>query len=198
MLEQLDHYPRIIFDFDETLFWLHLPWVKEYCEPVFIEMCRRDPSLAAVKYTRFGELENEAVRRLGPDFLAWSKDFGRKFEKEHLRGVEEFHETTDWIRAHHAQHSLYLWTSNTLATVTPILSKAGLLSFFDTLVTSDDVEYIKPDPEGFFHIFDPATQDRNEYVLVGDSVSDEKAAAAAGIAFKRYVGPSKVTTQDAG
>jgi HAD superfamily hydrolase (TIGR01549 family) len=60
-----------------------------------------------------------------------------------------------------------LVTNGFLRYVLPILSKAGILEFFDRIVTPDQTGYIKPMPEIFL-----AAAGRNEKIVhVGDSVS---------------------------
>lgn len=60
-----------------------------------------------------------------------------------------------------------LVTNGFLSYVLPILSRAGIIEFFDRIVTPDQTGYIKPMPEIFL-----AAVDRNEKIVhVGDSVS---------------------------
>ena len=175
---------HIIFDFDETLFTLHLPW-ELYYKPIYVECLRLDRSLAQFKYDHISELENEAVRRLGADFQDWVRRHSRDFETRRLEGVTEHKQTTDWIRSQSDDRQIYLWTSNMLSTVAPILTKAGLIGRFISLITKDSVQFLKPNPEGFFHFFDPLTQARSEFLFVGDSDVDQIAAKKAGIEFQR-------------
>lgn len=176
---------HLIFDFDETLFTLHLPW-ELYYKPIYVECLRLDRSLAQFKYQHISELENEAVRRLGADFQAWVRRRSQEFESRRLEGVTEHKQITDWIRQESGDRQIYLWTSNMLSTVAPILTKAGLIGRFASLITKDTVQFLKPDPEGFFHLFDPLTQNRSDYLFVGDSDPDQIAAQEAGIEFQRF------------
>lgn len=175
----------LIFDFDETLFTLHLPW-ELYYKPVYVECLRLDRTLAQFKYQHMSELENEAVRRLGADFQARIRRHSQEFESRRLEGITEHKQITDWIRNQSGDCQIYLWTSNMLSTVAPILTKAGLIGRFASLITKDSVQFLKPNPEGFFHIFDPLTQDRSEFLFVGDSDVDQIAAKEAGIEFQRF------------
>lgn len=176
---------HMIFDFDETLFTLHLPW-ELYYKPVYVECLRLDRSLAQFKYQHISELENEAVSRLGADFKAWIRRHSQEFESRRLEGVTEHKQITDWIRQESGDRQIYLWTSNMLSTVAPILTRSGLIGRFTSLITKDSVQFLKPNPEGFFHLFEPLTQDRSEYIFVGDSEVDQIAAREAGVEFQRF------------
>ena len=176
---------HMIFDFDETLFTSHLPW-ELYYKPVYVECLRLDRSLAQFKYQHISELENEAVSRLGADFQAWIRRHSQEFESRRLEGVTEHKQITDWIRQESGDRQIYLWTSNMLSTVAPILTRSGLIGRFTSLITKDSVQFLKPNPEGFFHLFEPLTQDRSEYIFVGDSEVDQIAAREAGVEFQRF------------
>ena len=47
----------------------------------------------------------------------------------------------------------------------------------------EDVNLLKPYPDGFYLIFNPKNQQRKDYLMVGDSDKDKFAAKAAGIDF---------------
>lgn len=88
-------------------------------------------------------------------------------------GVEEALEN---IKSRGGRISLV--TNGFLKYVLPVLSKAGILKFFDKIVTPDQTGYIKPMPEIFL-----AAMGRGEKVIhVGDSVSlDVCGARRAGV-----------------
>jgi HAD superfamily hydrolase (TIGR01509 family) len=61
------------------------------------------------------------------------------------------------------------------------LSAFGLDGFFDLIVTGNDVERHKPDPEGIRQALDRFGLRPSQALMVGDSVSDAKAGNAAGV-----------------
>jgi phosphoglycolate phosphatase len=77
-----------------------------------------------------------------------------------------------------------LWTNNAREITVPVLEQFGLLSHFDLVVTRDDMNALKPDPDGWRVI----TKRFGECpaVVVGDSWVDGVAAAAAGVPFVAY------------
>lgn len=178
----LQKHPKkyLIFDFDETLFTLHLNW-----ERYFSEMSNRlyalDPTYSQERSST--KLENGITQKLGRVAAEVRWEYSRQFEKDNLRGVSELHDLTDFIRTNHTKYQFYLWTSNMRETVEPILQKSGLLPYFTTLITKGDVLLMKPDPEGFQLVFNPLTHKKSEWLMIGNSKNDKKAAEAAKIDF---------------
>lgn len=171
---------RLIFDFDETLFTLDLPW-HLYNAELARQLYELDP--AYPKEKSINKLENGITRKWGTQAAEIRWQYSRQFEHDNLRGVIELSDLTNFIRDNHAEYDYYLWTSNMRETVQPILQKNGLLPYFTRLVTKGDVLLMKPEPEGFELIFEPRTQVRTDYLMIGNSKNDQKAAAAAGIDF---------------
>jgi pyrophosphatase PpaX len=67
-------------------------------------------------------------------------------------------------------------------TVELTLELLPLAPFFDTVVTGDDVESHKPDPEGLLLALEKLRGDPGSAAYVGDSPFDVQAAKAAGVA----------------
>ena len=61
------------------------------------------------------------------------------------------------------------------------LEQAGLLEFFDVVVTARDVRATKPDPEGLHLCLDRLGIPATEAAYVGDTVTDMRASHAAGL-----------------
>ena len=59
-----------------------------------------------------------------------------------------------------------------------ILSMHGLETFFEVIVTREDVKRLKPDPEGILLALNRL--DASDFVFVGDLIHDSRAAAKAG------------------
>ncbi len=62
-----------------------------------------------------------------------------------------------------------------------ILQKAGLLSFFEFILTREDVPAMKPAPDGILRAVALLNLPKDEVLYVGDSVYDIRAAKAAGV-----------------
>ena len=177
----------LLFDFDQTIFTLILPW-EIYIKALTQQLLELDPSLKELHTTHnLNDLENEAVRRHGQRALQIRHRYSREFEKKYLQGVEEHHEITEFINefgsAADAGYTFYLWTSNMRETVEPVLEEHNLRRYFKQLVTKSEVQLTKPEPEGFYKIFDPSYHKKEEFLMIGDSINDKNAAKNAGIDF---------------
>jgi pyrophosphatase PpaX len=78
-------------------------------------------------------------------------------------------------------HRLGIVTVKSRGTVELTLQLLPLGSFFDTVVTGDDVEQHKPDPEGLLLAVERLGGDAASAAYVGDSPFDVQAAKAAGM-----------------
>ena len=170
----------LIFDFDETIFTLDLPW-HVYYEEMARRLRELDPSLPESK--SINTFENHAVKKLGESAVQVRHQYSTEFESNHLNGVEELTDLTAFIRLHQADYIFYIWSSNMRTTIEPILEKNKMLSIFKQLVTKGDVSLTKPYPDGFKLIFDPASQDKSEWLMIGNSLNDKGAAEEAGIDY---------------
>lgn len=81
----------------------------------------------------------------------------------------------DFIASSQNDYKFYIWSNNQRQTVTEILEENNLRKFFTTIVTGSDVSLFKPDIEGFYRIYKNG-QNREEYLMIGDSENDKKAA----------------------
>lgn len=182
LADYLHSHPKkhLIFDFDETLFTLHLPWHRYYAE-----LARRlhELDLDFPQEKSVTKLENGMTKKWGEKAAKIRWEYSRRFEKDNLRGVSELSDLTNFIRDNHNRYSFFLWTSNMRSTVEPILQKNGLLSYFSKLVTKGDVLLMKPDPEGFGLLFDSKVHKKTDFLMIGNSKNDQRAAQAAGIDY---------------
>jgi phosphoglycolate phosphatase len=64
-----------------------------------------------------------------------------------------------------------------------ILSRRGLLDYFDNIVGGEDVKHHKPAPDSLLLSLDYLKVNRQEVVYVGDSITDAKTAQAANVEF---------------
>lgn len=170
----------LIFDFDETIFYLDLPW-HIYYEEMANRLRALDPSLPESK--GINSLENLAVKKLGDPAIKVRKEYSLEFESQNLKGVEELTDLTPFIRENADKYEFYLWTSNMRETVVPVLKEYGMDVIFKKLVTKGDVRFTKPYPDGFDLMFDPKTQDKKDWLMIGNSFNDKGAAEQAGIEY---------------
>lgn len=174
---------HLIFDFDETLFTLLLPW-EIYLEELHNKIMDFDPNLRGFSHGKvLNAVENEAVRRWGEPMVKLRREYSEYFEKKFYKGVVEHKNITDFLKKKWKKYDCYIWTSNMRSTIEPILVEHDMLKFFKKLVTRSEVELTKPEPEGFYMIFDEKHHKKEDFLMIGDSLNDEGAAKNAGIDF---------------
>jgi len=183
LLDYLDTRSKnhIIFDFDNTIVSLQIDWSRWF-EGIEPELKGLDEEIFDAKREgkiNLSQLQNLYVEKFGDSVRDKIIAHNQKFEKT-ANGYEINQKIIEDIRALKAHK--YLWTSNTRSTVVPILNELGLIDSFEKMITRSDVSFVKPEIEGFEFIYDPEIA-KDEYLLVGDSGSDEKAASKAGIDF---------------
>jgi phosphoglycolate phosphatase len=83
-----------------------------------------------------------------------------------------------------------LWTNNARAVTLAALERCGVRDAFDLVVTRDEMQALKPDPDGWrviaTHFGLDGEPDAGLGFMVGDSWVDGVAAAAAGVSFVAY------------
>ena len=174
-------YQNIIFDFDETLATIIIdwsPWYEEVAnifrkyQPDFQDANSITMQIVSQFITKYGQPLRDA-------YLAFSRDF----ESKTYQGYYKNQPALDLLQTLHQQNkNLYLLTSNTKATILPILSELGIANYFAKIITLDDVTNIKPNPMPFELIYTQG-QNKNQYLMIGDSSSDRGFAQNAGITF---------------
>lgn len=172
---------RLIFDFDETLLKIILPW-ERWEDKIKEKLIELDPKIYKnykEKNINLSDLENEYVLKYGIDNLIKENcaDFESAYFKDFIPNDKliKFVENTK-------DYKIFVWSSNTKPTVEKALRNVGILNKFEKIITRTDLRLIKPYDEGFEKIYDPFISKRN-YLLIGNSQSDMKAAKNSGIDF---------------
>ncbi|HEV8440745.1 MAG TPA: HAD-IA family hydrolase [Methylomirabilota bacterium] len=80
-----------------------------------------------------------------------------------------------------------VWTNNDRVVADYVLARFGLLQHLDLVVTRDDVDRLKPDPDGL-RVVRARWPMATRIVVVGDSWVDGAAADAGGVPFIAYRG----------
>jgi pyrophosphatase PpaX len=169
-----------------------------------------DGTLAQTNQLIFATFNHVAERHLGRSFT--SKEiiglFGppeegaveKVFGQEQVPAIME--EMCTFYRAHHgdmaAAHGgiisvldllkrhgvrLAVFTGKGRRTARITLEELGMSSYFEHVVTGNDVRQYKPHPEGILQVLTAFDVPACETVMVGDSMSDMTAARRAGVTF---------------
>lgn len=92
-----------------------------------------------------------------------------------------FDRTIDLLNELHGKIRMALATMSTRKAVTISLQNNGLKKYFEVVITADDVENPKPDPEIFLKCAEKMGLEPKDCVVVEDSVFGVKAAKKAGM-----------------
>lgn len=190
LLETLDRgaYRDVIFDLDETLARVEIPWeewnrwlVEDFpdddLKPLFAEAYARE------RYVPGTVLNQQLARVDMQDFIARAT----AYEEAHYQGYTPNERLVALVPGlSNAGLRLHVWTNNTRPTTERILTDMGIAGHFDGVVTRTEVEYTKPSPDGWRYIHD-GQQPLHEYLFVGDGQNDRLVAEAIGIDFF-YIG----------
>jgi HAD superfamily hydrolase (TIGR01549 family) len=170
---------HLIFDFDETIARIEMNW-----ELYHIEMNKAYGQFDLEKkhpvFTQYGGY-NDFVKKYGTDTLIDLRKANNAAEQRCRSGYVPYPELIDFI-AKDKKFIKYVYSSNSRGAVVAGLEELGIDDKFVQLVTRDEVTFIKPDPEGFYLIYDQ-DQPKSDYLMIGNSHADQDMAQAAGIDF---------------
>src|SRR3569623_342822 len=121
-----------------------------------------------------GEPDEAAFERALPVFMALYKDNVSK-RSQLYPGVKE---GLDFLRG--AGYKLGCITNKAAAFTEPLLQALGVYDYFEIVVSGDTLPVKKPDPAPVLHAAKFFGVPANEALMVGDSISDVKAARNAG------------------
>lgn len=85
------------------------------------------------------------------------------------------------------------YTNSIRNTAELMLQKTGILNFFDILVTNQDVQKSKPNPEGYLKILSELNISAKKALIVEDSPKGLEAAHLSGCKYVKVPNPDKVT-----
>lgn len=178
---QINPKKHIIFDFDLTLGELVLPWnlINEKMDREFRKI---DKEMAVRCFNWNWSGYNEMVKKYGHEVKRTIDKNYLEFETNHFDEVRPNKELISFVLNNHSIYTLYVWSNNQRPTVINALKKLGILEHFKKIVTATDVSIYKPEPEGFELIYDNKTA-KDQYLMIGDSEGDRKAAKNVGIDF---------------
>jgi len=178
------HYRNLIFDLDETLTRLDLPW-DEWIEQVTASLptdrAKKLEELLKIDGAPWGEVVNEQIIK-DPDFYEQFIKICQDFESKYFAHTPYGKLVKALPALKEEGCNLFLWTSNTRQTAERALTEMGTLQFFSQLLTREDVKLGKPHAEGW-KLFTFASQDPASCLMIGDSQNDALAAEAGGISY---------------
>lgn len=174
---------HLIFDFDETLFKLILPWEKfeENIKQQLIEWDKQIYDDYIKEKIDLNALQNKYVLKFGDRARKLVDKANIDFETKYFKNVVPNKELLEFLK-HAKNYKLFIWSANTRYVIEKVLKNYGIDNMFDQLVTRLEVDMLKPNPEGFNKIYDPQVP-KNNYLFIGDSDNDKNAAKNAQLDF---------------
>ncbi len=100
--------------------------------------------------------------------------------KSHIKEIRVFPEARKILESLSKKIKLGLITNNRSGVVHKILEYSNLKNYFDVIVTGDEVDKGKPDPEMIIKACKSLGLDSSEVIVVGDTRSDVLAGKSAG------------------
>lgn len=173
----------VIFDFDGLILDTETAWYESYKEVLKEQFEMELPLEEFAKCVGsndnwlFKYLEKEITDHLDAD------DIRRRAGILHTQYVKEAQAREGVVEyltdAHKAGLKIALATSSTRDWVTTHLTNLNLISYFDHLITKDDVERVKPAPDLFLKTIDVLGVEPHEAVVFEDSLNGLVAALEA-------------------
>ena len=184
----MDRISCVIFDLDGTLTqtneliyatFNHV--TKKYIDKVFTPM-----EITAM----FGPPEEDAVEKIiGKEHIDDAMDdFYSFYESHHARMATLYNgtrEILEFLKNRGLLLAIFTGKGKRSALIT--LEKVGIKNYFDLIVTGNDVENHKPSADGIRKVMTRFGLDPGEVLMVGDAVSDVKAAHEAGVRIAAVV-----------
>ncbi|NPV11985.1 MAG: HAD family hydrolase [Ignavibacteria bacterium] len=132
----------------------------------------------------FGPTEDVILREKfnGDKFKEVYDEYYRFYRENHPRMADLYPGIVDILEELKKRKILIsIFTGKGRKTTEITLEILGIKDFFDLIVTGDDVINHKPSPEGIFKFLETYNLNKNEVLMVGDSLADIIAAKEAGI-----------------
>lgn len=186
----------VIFDFDGLILDTETAWYDAY-KTVLKEQFQFDlPLEEFVKCVGSNDtvLSTYLVQAIGNHIEI--DDIKRQTGALHAQAMKEAEPcegvVTYLADAHAAGLKIALTTSSTLGWVTKHLTNLNLLSYFDHLITKEDVKHVKPAPDLYLKTIEVLDIEPSEAVIFEDSLNGLHAALEAKLAT--VIIPNPVTT----
>ncbi|WP_188456275.1 HAD family hydrolase [Virgibacillus oceani] len=185
----------VIFDFDGLILDTETAWYDSYKEVLNNDHAFDLPLEEFVKCVGSGDesmfryLRKELGSIFNEDVL---KDKANVLHTEKVRTAKARDGVEDYLAdAAEAGYKIALATSSSREWVDFHLTNLGLITYFDYLITQDDVEHIKPAPDLFLKAIEVLNIQPSEAIVFEDSLNGLIAAQKANV--KTIIIPNPVT-----
>lgn len=173
---------HIIFDFDGTIFNSNRVIVDSW-QAVFRHYTGHEGDEKEIYHT-FGETIRYTVQKFFPEAdVDEAVKIYRAYQDAHYEGlVGLFDGTREMMdKMREGGHTLSVVTSRTKSTTLHYLAELGIQEYFDVLVTCDDTDRHKPDPEPLRMALRALSAEPEEAIMLGDTKFDIGCCNNAGV-----------------
>ncbi|MGA9139960.1 MAG: HAD family phosphatase [Methanocella sp.] len=186
----ITRYRAALFDMDGVVtdtMPIHLKAWQEAFKPYGVEVEKMDVYLREGMQSRAmaGEIAREKGREPDDeDLKKIVEEKGRIFDREasvHARAYDGAAETLKMLRNNGLKTALV--TGSRSESARKVLKAAGVEGLFDIMVTGDDTEKGKPDPEPYLKAIEKAGVNRLDCIVVENAPLGIKSAKAAGVDY---------------
>jgi len=173
----------VLFDFDGTLADT-LPLTFHAFKSVFKKYDNRDVSTEEI-ISMFGPTEDEIILKnltLKVSVTDAVKHYYQIYQDGHASQVDSTNEIERMLKYIKSKNiKIGVITGKSRKALDISTKSLDLSHFFDIIVTGDDVQKAKPDPEGIYIALKFLEVSQDEAVFIGDSIADIKAGKSAGV-----------------
>lgn len=169
----------LVFDFDKTIGRVMIDWDGWQLAMAKV-IQEHNPKFEYTLDDRLDAHTNDQIKLVGDNLRQAFWRANSEYEAKYASGFEPNPEMISFIKS--SKHNMYVFSSNAKTTLSKAFTEFGIADKFRKVVSRDDVDFIKPDPDGFKYILSKDTS-IDKYLFIGDSSSDEGAAKAVGMDF---------------
>jgi pyrophosphatase PpaX len=170
----------IIFDIDGTLTSTNELIFKSFNHIAinYLDRTFTDKEIIAL----FGPTEDVILKEwCGKNFEAAKKDYYEFYKSHHhiaklYPGIKKL---LDYLKSKRILLSIFTGKGRQASLIT--LEELNIINYFDLIVTGDDVANHKPSSEGIMKFVNEYNLNKEEVLMIGDSVADVRASKEAGI-----------------
>jgi HAD superfamily hydrolase (TIGR01549 family) len=170
----------LIFDFDETIARIVIDWTLWH--KGVAEIIAQFDSDHVFNPGREHIYVNDSVKKYGKPLRDALWNFNEAYETTRETGLAANEPLIAFIK-NDKNYRKQLYTSNSKRAVSRFLHELGIETLFEQKCFRNDVDFIKPDPQGFWNILYDKSVPLQNYLMIGDSSSDEGMAKAVGMDF---------------
>lgn len=182
----------IIFDMDNTLLQsrINFPGMKKAVFDLLVQHQLMDPELDYTKHSAsqlidFGRHSGRITHEI--EASVW--DTIVAYETEGMHGAALEDGAAEVLNALKSHYTLVILTNNARSAAIKALDETAIIHSFDRIAGREQMTMLKPSPSGIHFILEQYPDiSAEQWVMVGDSWIDGKAAQDGGVSFIAYQG----------